>query len=46
IPTVRQADHCIACRKCEKECPQNIRIPDQLRRIDRYIESLKRETIE
>ena len=46
IPTVRQADHCIACRKCEKECPQNIRIPNQLRRIDGYIESLKRETIE
>ena len=46
IPTVRQADHCIACRRCEKDCPQNIRIPDQLRRIDRYIESLKRETLE
>ncbi len=45
IPTVRQADHCISCRKCEKECPQNIRIPDQLRRIDQYIESLKRETL-
>ncbi|MCR5351866.1 MAG: aldo/keto reductase [Bacteroidales bacterium] len=45
IPTVRQADHCIACRRCEKECPQNIRIPDELRRIDRYIESLKRETL-
>ena len=46
IPTVRQADHCISCRKCEPECPQNIRIPNQLRRIDAYIESLKRETIE
>jgi len=45
IPTVRQADHCIACRRCEKDCPQNIRIPDQLRRIDKYIESLKRETL-
>ena len=45
IPTVRQADHCIGCRKCEKDCPQNIRIPDQLRRIDRYIESLKQETL-
>lgn len=42
IPTVRQADHCIACRRCERECPQNIRISDELRRIDRYIESLKR----
>ena len=46
IPTVRQADHCIACRRCEQDCPQNIRIPDELRRIDRYIESLKRETID
>ena len=46
IPTVRQADHCIACRRCERDCPQNIRIPDELRRIDRYIESLKRETID
>ena len=46
IPTVRQADHCIASRRCERDCPQNIRIPDELRRIDRYIESLKRETIE
>ena len=34
IPTVRQADHCIACRRCERDCPQNIRIPDELRRID------------
>ena len=46
IPTVRQADHCIACRRCERDCPQNIRIPDELRRIDKYIESLKRETLE
>ncbi|MCR4823857.1 MAG: aldo/keto reductase [Bacteroidales bacterium] len=45
IPTVRQADHCISCRRCEKECPQNIHIPDELRRIDRYIESLKQETL-
>ncbi len=46
ISTVRQADHCISCRRCERECPQNIRIADELRRIDRYIESLKRETLE
>ena len=45
IPTVRQADHCIACRRCESLCPQNIRIPTQLRRIDAYIESLKQETL-
>lgn len=45
IPTVRQADHCIQCRQCEPHCPQHIRIPRELRRIDEYIESLKRETL-
>ena len=45
IPTVRQADHCIGCGRCEQLCPQNIRIPRELRRIDAYIESLKRETL-
>ncbi len=45
IPTVRQADHCISCGKCTPNCPQRIRIPRELRRIDQYIESLKQETI-
>lgn len=45
IPSVRQADHCIACGKCVKACPQHIAIPRELRRIDSYIESLKQETI-
>lgn len=45
IPTVRQADHCIGCGRCAKACPQHINIPNELRRIDRYIESLKQETL-
>ena len=45
IPAVRQADHCISCGKCVKACPQHIAIPRELRRIDLYIESLKRETL-
>lgn len=44
IPTVRQADHCIGCGQCLKKCPQHIRIPNELQRIDRYIEKVKRET--
>lgn len=44
IPTVRQADHCINCRKCMPRCPQRIRIPDMLHNIDEYLEKLKQET--
>ncbi|MBR6001898.1 MAG: aldo/keto reductase [Bacteroidales bacterium] len=42
IPTVRQADHCIGCGKCVHHCPQSIRIPHELHRIDKQIETLKR----
>lgn len=45
IETVRQADHCIGCNQCVSKCPQSIRIPNELRRIDRYIEALKQETL-
>lgn len=45
IPTVRQADHCISCGKCSRNCPQRIAIPRELRRIDEYIENLKQETL-
>ncbi len=41
VPKLRQANHCIACRKCVSHCPQQIDIPSQLRRIDRFVESLK-----
>ncbi len=43
IPSVRQADHCISCGRCVPACPQKIAIPRELRRIDNYIETLKRE---
>ncbi len=45
IETVRQADHCISCNQCSPHCPQHIRIPQELRRIDQYVESLKQETL-
>lgn len=45
VPKLRQADHCIGCRQCVEHCPQRINIPQQLIRINRYIEELKQETL-
>ena len=45
VETIRQADHCISCGQCQPHCPQNIRIPRELARIDAYVEKLKRETL-
>lgn len=45
VDTVRQADHCCRCFQCLSKCPQKIQIPDELRRIDSYIEDLKQGKI-
>ena len=45
VPHLRQADHCVGCDKCVKHCPQNIRIPRELRRIDEFVEKLKQDTL-
>ena len=42
VPRDRQPDHCIQCGQCEPHCPQNIRIPRELRKIDEMIEELRR----
>ena len=42
VPKLRQADHCIGCGHCMPHCPQRIQIPVELRRIDAYVEKLKR----
>ena len=40
VPRLRQASHCIGCRECVSHCPQQIKIPEKLHEIDRYVESL------
>ena len=42
IPRDRQPDHCIQCGQCVPHCPQNIRIPQELFKISRLIDELKR----
>lgn len=42
IPRLRQADRCAGCGICAIKCPQQINIPGEIRRIDRFVEKLKR----
>ena len=41
VPSLRQANHSIGCNQCAPHCPQNIDIPNELHRIDDYVEQLK-----
>ena len=41
VPKLRQASHCIQCGQCQPHCPQSIRIPQELQRIDEFVEKLK-----
>lgn len=45
VPKLRQASHCIGCRRCVPHCPQNINIPKQLHRIDDFVEQLKQDKL-
>lgn len=45
VPRLRQASHCIGCGQCIPHCPQQIKIPDELHRIDGFVEKLKQQTI-
>lgn len=41
VPKLRQASHCIGCGICAKQCPQYIRIPKEMEKIDKFVEQLK-----
>ncbi len=44
VPKLRQASHCIGCNQCLKHCPQTINIPEELGKIDKFVEHLKQNT--
>ena len=44
LEKIRQANRCIGCGQCMSHCPQDIRIPNELRRIDLLIENLRRSS--
>ena len=45
VPKLRQANRCTGCNECIEHCPQQIRIPQQLQRIDKFVEDLKQNTL-
>lgn len=45
VPRLRQANHCVGCDQCNPHCPQNIDIPKELLRIDKYTEQLKQNLL-
>ena len=43
VPRLRQASHCIGCGRCVDHCPQGINIPEEMQRIDKFVEELKQD---
>jgi uncharacterized protein len=45
VPKLRQASHCTGCKKCGPHCPQKIKISEEMKRIDEFVEKLKQGTL-
>jgi len=43
VEKIRQAAHCTGCNLCAPKCTQSLRITDEMRRIDKYVELLKQK---
>lgn len=43
VPKQRQPNHCIGCGSCQSKCPQHIHIPDEMQKIDDFMNKLRLE---
>ena len=43
VPELRQALRCTGCNKCAPHCPQEIAIPQEMARLGKFIEQLRRQ---
>ena len=43
VPRLRQADKCIGCGQCMEHCPQNIHIPQEMEKLDHFVEQLRQD---
>ena len=43
VPKLRQASHCTGCKLCEPKCTQSLKISEEMRRVDNYVELLKQK---
>lgn len=42
IPKLRRAERCTGCGRCAPHCPQSIDIPATIRKVDAFVEKLRR----
>ena len=43
VEKIRQAAHCTGCKLCDPKCTQGLKISEEMRRVDNYVELLKQK---